>query len=133
MDTKYLKYKKKYLKLKGGTKTYEVSVSEPWFSLISLGLKSVEGRKNTSRFAEMQVGDIVIWTNNNFGPRSVRTRITGKNVYTTFKKYLETEGLDKCLPGINTIDQGVAVYYEYYTPKDEKDFGVVAIKIEIVK
>ena len=46
-------------------------LSEPWFTLISLGLKTVEGRKNKGRFKEMKVGDIVEWTNDDFkAPKS---------------------------------------------------------------
>jgi hypothetical protein len=83
---KYRKYKIKYLELKninnqtGGvkklnnkkfnniinsnnmrmsTKNYIENISEPWFTLISLGLKTVEGRKNKGRFKEMQVGEII--------------------------------------------------------------------------
>ena len=29
---------------------YNIQVSEPWFTLISLGLKKVEGRKNKGTF-----------------------------------------------------------------------------------
>jgi hypothetical protein len=79
---KYIKYKTKYLELNnqiGGSKKlkkrfnnkinynnnkmnmakYNEHLSEPWFTLISLGLKTVEGRKNKGKFKEMQVGDIV--------------------------------------------------------------------------
>jgi hypothetical protein len=67
---KYIKYKSKYLELIGGKKLKknklnytnkinmeikyrEQHLSEPWFSLISLGLKTVEGRKNKNIFKEM--------------------------------------------------------------------------------
>ena len=73
------------------------NVSEPWFSLILLGLKTVEGRKNKGRFKDMKVGDIVEWKNNDFKPRSVLTEIIGKAEYPTFKEYLETS-LDNSLP-----------------------------------
>ena len=112
--------------------TYKESVSEPWFTLISMGLKSVEGRKNKGRFKDMRVGDIVLWSNNDFAPREVLTRITGKAEYNTFKEYLETEGLEKCLPGIKDIDVGLSVYFKYFTKEDEKEFGVVAIRLELV-
>lgn len=153
---KYIKYKIKYLELTaqlgGGKKlkksnkknkllrmesnikpNYTENVSEPWFSLISLGSKSVEGRKNKGRFKEMKVGDIVKWTNNDFGPRSVLTKIVGKAEYLTFKEYLETEGLDKCLPTIPNLDMGLSVYYKYYTKEDEKEFGVVAIRLQVIE
>jgi ASC-1-like (ASCH) protein len=159
---KYLKYKSKYIKLKnsnlegGGKKLkksnivnsnlvnqqieqmdlkpkYIETLSEPWFSLISLGLKTVEGRKNKGRFKEMEVGDIIEFTNNDFNSRSVLTRITRKTEYSTFTEYLETEGLDRCLPGIPDLETGLSVYYKYFTKEDEKEFGVIAINIELVK
>jgi ASC-1-like (ASCH) protein len=154
---KYIKYKTKYLEQDGGRRkskkklhrnipiinisnmdsiksNYIENVSEPWFTLILLGLKTVEGRKNKGRFKEMKVGDIVEWTNDNFMQRSVLTRITGKAEYPTFREYLDTEGLDKCLPGMEKfgIDKGLGVYFKYYTKEDEKKFGVVAIRIELI-
>lgn len=149
---KYIKYKSKYLesdlnteKLKNNphkqpvinnnnnmNKQYTLNVSEPWFTLISLGLKKVEGRKNKGVFKEMQVGDIIEWTNSDFKPRSVLTRITKKVQYNTFKEYLEAEGLDKCLPGMPDIEYGLSVYFKYFTKEDEKEFGVMAIHIELV-
>lgn len=111
-------------------KQYKENVSEPWFTLISLGLKTVEGRKNKGRFSEMKVGDIIEWTNADFKPRSVSTIIVRKQEYPTFKKYLETEGLDKCLPGIPSLEHGLSVYFKYYTEQDEKEYGVLAIEMK---
>jgi ASC-1-like (ASCH) protein len=156
--TKYLEFKSTQKNLEGGGKKlkknnynkinsnnytqisrmnlepkYKETLSEPWFTLISLGLKTVEGRKNKGRFKEMVVGDIVEWSNDDFKPRSVITRITRKAEYSTFEEYLETEGLQKCLPGMPDIDTGLSVYFKYFTKQDEKEFGVVAIEIELVK
>ncbi len=114
------------------SKKYIENVSEPWFSLISLGLKTVEGRKNKGRFKDMNVNDVIEWTNNDFKPRSVLTKITKKKEYNTFKEYLETEGLNKCLPGIPTIEHGLSVYFKYFTKEDEEQFGVVAIGLKLL-
>ncbi len=111
---------------------YVENLSEPWFTLITLGLKTVEGRKNKGRFKEMRVGDIIEWTNNDFAPRSVLTEVIAKAEYNTFGEYLEAEGLDKCLPGINDLETGLSVYFKYFTKEDEKEFGVVAIKIRLI-
>jgi len=152
---KYIKYKTKYLQMKqqiGGKKLknkllnklkynnkletmeakYSEHLSEPWFSLISLGLKTVEGRLNKSRFQEMQVGDIVEWHNEDFKERKILTRITEKAEYTNFTEYLEKEGLDKCLPGMPSLEDGLSVYYKYFTKEKEAEFGVVAIRIELI-
>lgn len=112
---------------------YIEHLSEPWFSLISLGLKTVEGRRNKGKFANMQVGEIVKWFNNDFEPRHIYTKITGKTVYDTFENYLNSEGLENCLPGIQTLPIGLSVYFKYYTKEDEKNFGVVAIKFELIR
>jgi len=111
---------------------YNENLSEPWFTLISLGLKTIEGRKNKGRFKEMQIGDIITWTNNDFLYREIKTRITGKASYTTFEEYLNNEGLDKCLPGISNMETGLSVYFKYFTKEDEQKHGVIAIKLEIV-
>ncbi len=114
---------------------YTETLSEPWFTLILLGLKTVEGRKNKGRFKDMKIGDIVKWTNDDFMPRSVLTEITGKAEYPTFREYLEKEGLDKCLPGMEKfgIDHGLSVYFKYFTKEEEKEFGVVSIKIKVIQ
>lgn len=111
---------------------YVESLSEPWFSLITLGLKTVEGRKNKGRFKDMKVGEIIEWVNNDFAPRKIRTRITGKATYKTFEEYLRTEGLNVCLPGIPTMEHGLSVYFKYFTKEEEHEFGVVAIRLELV-
>lgn len=152
---KYIKYKTKYLELNnqiGGKKklkkrfnnrtnynnnkmniaNYSEHLSEPWFTLISLGLKTVEGRRNKGKFKEMQVGDIIEWNNNDFGERKFLTKIIEKVEYKTFKEYLENEGLDKCLPGIYSLEHGLNVYFKYYTKEDETKYGVIAIRIELI-
>ena len=111
---------------------YIEHLSEPWFTLISLGLKTVEGRKNKGRFAEMQIGDIVQWKNNDFMERSILTRIVTKTTYATFESYLELEGLQNCLPGMPDLEHGLSVYFKYYTKEEEAEFGVVAIRLELI-
>jgi len=111
---------------------YNEHLSEPWFSLISLGLKTVEGRKNKGKFKDMQVGDVIQWYNNDFEERKILTEIIGKTEHKTFEDYLTTEGLDKCLPGIPSLEHGLSVYFKYFTKQDEIDFGVVAIKLKLL-
>ena len=75
---------------------------------------------------------IVEWKNYDFGERKVLTKIIKKVVYESFKDYLEIEGLNKCLPSIPTIEQGLDVYYKYYKKEDEKEFGIIAIHVQII-
>ena len=56
-----------------------------------------------------------------------------KAEYKSFEEYLIEEGLDKCLPGMPSIDHGLSVYYKYFSKEKEQEFGVVAIRIEVIK
>lgn len=107
------------------TTTYEKNLSEPWFSLIKLGVKCVEGRLNKGDYANMNIGDYIVFTNNELGfNRKFRIKIQNICYYDDFKTYLENETVDKCLPGINTIEEALTVYYKYYTKDDEHTYSI---------
>ena len=113
---------------------YTKNVSEPWFSLIKLGVKKCEARLNTGDFSRMNKGDTIIFTNDTLGfKRSVHCKITSIHNYDSFFQYLETETIQKCLPGIDTIEDGVKVYYTYYSPIDETTHGIRAIRLKVIK
>jgi ASC-1-like (ASCH) protein len=114
--------------------TYTKHLSEPWFSLIKIGAKKCEGRLNKGDFSQMKKGDYILFENNDFDfPRSFRCKITSIHNYTSFKKYLENETLEKCLPGIETIENGVKIYYKYYKKEDELQYKIKAIRLKIIK
>jgi ASC-1-like (ASCH) protein len=114
--------------------TYTKHLSEPWFSLIKIGAKKCEGRLNKGDFSEMKKGDYIIFENNDFDfPRTFRCKITSIHDYDSFEDYLESETLERCLPGIDTIEQGVGIYYKYYKKEDEMRYKIKAIRLKVTK
>lgn len=114
--------------------TYTKNVSEPWFSLIKIGAKKCEGRLKKGDFDLMKKGDTIIFENNEFDfPRSFRCKITSVHHYPSFKTYLETETLERCLPGIDTVENGVSIYHKYYKEEDEIKVGVNAFRLRVSK
>lgn len=111
---------------------YRKNCSEPWFSIINLGLKPVEGRLNKGDFAKLQVGDTITFFNEDFNYREFTVKVTKLTYYKTFEAYLRKETLKKCLPGIKTIKDGLSVYYKYFTKEQEEKFGVVCISVELL-
>ena len=106
---------------------YEKNLSEPWFSLIKLGIKIVEGRLNKGEFVNMKPGDIILFTNNELGfERNFTIEIKHISYYDNFQTYLENETLEKCLPGIDDIENGLNVYYKYYKKSDELEYKIKA-------
>lgn len=107
-------------------------LSEPWFSLIATGLKTVEGRINKGKFAGLAIGDIITFYNDDFNHREISVKVTRKTSYPDFKTYLESETLACTVPGQPSIDHGLAVYYKYYTKEQEQEHGIIAIGIKVV-
>lgn len=111
----------------------EEHLSEPWFTLISLGLKTCEGRLYKHRFKDYKIGDIIKWWNNDFGKgRFCFTKIININLYKTFEEYLIDKGLKNCLPGMPNMEHGLDVYLHYFKKEDETKYGVVSFELEII-
>ena len=127
---KYLKYKAKYLQLKGGDIT--IHVNEPWFSLIRDGVKKVEGRPKKGFFENIKEGDIILFFNIDKKTKrrqEVKVKVTKIAKYETFEEMLRTEGLGNVLPGERDIMRGVAVYRQWYDEQVEQQYGVVGIHV----
>jgi ASC-1-like (ASCH) protein len=113
----------------------EISVVQPWLDHIRAGRKTVEGRLNRGQFAELGPGSLLLIggtgdaSQNEPKTSAVVTKVVQ---YPTFAEYLSEEGLASCLPGIQTINQGVEVYRQFYTAELEKEHGVLAIHIRVV-
>jgi ASC-1-like (ASCH) protein len=102
-----------------------INVQEPYYSFIINGQKNVEGRLNKGKFASIEKGDILILV-----PGNEKFKVIHKNIYKSFHDMIKLEGIKNIIPDKTTIDEAVNVYYNFYTKKEERKFGVVAIKIE---
>ncbi len=90
---------------------YQKHLSEPWFSFIRDGVKTVEGRCIKGDFTEMQVGDGIQFYNED---SKVLTRITDIRDYPSFYEYIKEETLSKILPGVNSCEDAEKIYAQYY-------------------
>ncbi len=103
------------------------NLAEPWFTLIKLKMKVVEGRLKKPPFNEMKVGDYITFFNNDFNHREITIKITEMKEYPHFETYLVNEKIERCLPGFTSIQDGLNVYYKYYTRKQETEHGILAL------
>jgi ASC-1-like (ASCH) protein len=141
---KYMKYKNKYLSLRqtgsdqkgSGIELnckydYEVHVSEPWYTHIKEGRKTVEGRPKKGTFAQMKVDQTVKFFNRELN-KNFCAKIIEISEHKTFFDMIKSNGLENVLPGIRNIDEGEAVYMQYYNKEIESQYGVVGIKVQII-
>ena len=143
---KYLKYQYKlmnllptskgYLKvtnnMMGGT-SFRKHLSQPWFDLIKNGTKEYEGRIYDGDWSQMKVGDKITFYND---VKEYDVNIKEIKKFDSFKSGIESVGLEKVLPTEvdNSVDEAIKnVYYKFYSPKNEKKFGIGLFKFEVVK
>ena len=107
-------------------------LSEPWFTLVMLGVKTVEGRLNKGEFGKIQVGDIITFYNDDAIYREFNVKIIEIANYSNFESYLRKETLKKCLPGFFKIKDGLKVYYKYYSKEDEEKYKIKAFRMELL-
>ena len=126
----------------------EISVQDPWFSAIARGTKTVEGRLNKGKFAEMRAGTVlsisksvkskssvkspISSSKSSPRPRTVVAIVTKVVRYPNFEQYLSCEGLNRTLPGLLSIKEGVDVYRQFYSAQDEQRYGVVAVHVTLL-
>jgi ASC-1-like (ASCH) protein len=108
-------------------RTFVKDVQEPWWSYIKSSHKIYEGRINKGDFHDTVIGDIFVFTN---AGRSIKTVLVKKYLFTDFTAYLTQLGLAFTLPGVETIEEGLAVYSRYFDLNDPR--GVVTLEILVL-
>tara|TARA_B100002019_G_C20835537_1_gene387374 strand:- start:215 stop:508 length:294 start_codon:yes stop_codon:yes gene_type:complete len=87
-----------------------------------------EGRLNRGSITKLKVGEIIIIKCKN---KSVKKMIKSIYHFKNFKDMLTYKefSLKNTLPYINTLEEGVKLYDNYYTKYKIKKYGVVSIKL----
>jgi len=121
-------------KKNGNSREFELTIREPWFSLIENGQKTVEGRLFKGIFTEFEVNDTIRFINRwNGKEKSVTAKITKLTKYPNFGDLLFHEELYKVLPGLPNIKCGIAVYDKIYKDFNEiKEHGTLAIELKVL-
>jgi ASC-1-like (ASCH) protein len=116
------------------SREFEITISEPWFSLIENGQKTVEGRLFKGIFTEFRVNDTIRFINRwNGKEKSVTVKITKLTRYPNFGDLLFNEKLYKVLPGLPNIKCGIVLYDRIYKDFNEiKEHGTLAIELKVI-
>ena len=86
-------------------------VKEPWGSMILSGEKTAEGRLDVDKWSEIQAGDTLTIKLDN-GSHIERT-VSRVDRYPDIRSALEKD-LSKLLPGIQSVEDGLAIYSDFY-------------------
>lgn len=105
----------------------DMEIADRWFKFIQSGDKVVEGRVLKTKFLTLVTGTILNITNES--NENIRCRVIDIRPYSSFRKYLEQEGLRRTLPGVSTVAEGLDVYAQYFPPGLDEKLGVIAIEM----
>lgn len=104
-------------------------LNERWFDLVKKGVKTFEGRSIKKEF---KLGDVIEFTDME-GKESFTTEVTSIHIFKNFRKALEMLGLQKTLPGVESIEEGVDIYRKYVSLETQERLGVYMLGIELIK
>jgi ASC-1-like (ASCH) protein len=108
---------------------FKIHCQEPWFSLLKTGKKPVEGRKNSPYYQQLMVNDVIEFF---VDDQKFKCLITGINRYESVEQYLRCETLERALPGIGTLEQGLAIYRSWSSDGDVRKWGFLGIQIKVM-
>ncbi|GAB2300524.1 hypothetical protein Dimus_034566 [Dionaea muscipula] len=102
---------------------FELHVQEPFFSQLKDGLKTIEGRCAVGDYRRIESGTLLLIN------KCLVLEVQDVHYYASFAEMLEAESLEKVLPGVVTVQEGVNIYRRFYTEEKERSNGVLALCI----
>jgi len=109
---------------------HKMKLRETPFSMIESGQKTVELRLYDEKRKGIRVGDTLMFTNASNNERVLFCKVKALHLFSSFKELYGALPMTKC--GYN---EGECADYhdmeEYYSPEEQKEYGVVGIEIEL--
>lgn len=112
-------------------KTWHITLNEPWFEYMKLGIKKYEGRCNWKDSAKYKIGDILhIGHHTEPLEQSFDVEIVEIVHYNTFETALINMGMTEILPNVETIEEGINIYLSYVKLSTQLANGIIMFKIK---
>lgn len=104
-----------------------------YFNKIKAGTKTYEIRLNDEKRRNIKVGDNIIFKNNDNPLEGVIVKVVDLKRFDNFLEMAQILSLESI--GCENMNAGQVdrLYHKFYSKEDEKTYGVLAIKIQLVK
>lgn len=111
---------------------HEMKLRSVYYDLIKNGTKIYEGRLNDEKRQLIDVGDVIIFKREPELKDSFSTVVKDLIYFDSFEEMAKTLPLKKIGFEKETQEEVVDIYHKFYSIEDEKKYGVVAIKVEVI-
>lgn len=101
-----------------------------YFDYINNGTKRVELRLYDEKRQKINIGDTIIFQKEPEFETTMRVKVIGLLRYNTFEELFEDFDIEMLADKSMTKQELLNVLEEFYTPKKQKQYGVVGIHIE---
>jgi len=102
----------------------------PYFNLIKNGSKIYEIRLNDEKRRLIKIGDTILFKKEPELQETLQTEVVDLKCFDSFASLLKTLPLDKIGFSKENKKDVEAIYHNIYSPENEKQYGVLAIKIK---
>lgn len=110
---------------------YEMKLNEKAFLNIKNGIKEFELRLFDDR-KNINLGDTIIFHNLESLEDTISVKVVALLRYSTFADFFKDINYNRCGTA-NSLEEKLERVHTFYTVEQEKKYGILAIKIELIK
>lgn len=111
---------------------HEMKLNDLAFQNIKKGIKRFELRLYDDRRKNINLGDTIMFRNLNDSEDTISVKVLALLRYPTFADFFKDIDYKLCGTA-NSLEEKLDRVHTFYTTEQEKEFGILAIKIEIIK
>lgn len=111
---------------------YEMKLNEKAFSNIKNGVKKFELRLFDERRKNINLGDTIVFHNLNNLDDTISVKVIALLRYPSFDDFFKDIDYKLCGTA-NSLEEKLERVHTFYTVEQEKKYGILAIKIELIK
>lgn len=112
---------------------HEMKLREVYFNKIKSGEKIYEIRLNDEKRQLIDVADILIFKKQPDLQEELKTEVKDLIYFKSFKEMIDTLPLVKVGFEKESKQQVLDIYRQFYSVEDEQKYGVLAIKVNVLK
>lgn len=112
---------------------HEMKLREIYFNKIKNNEKIYEIRLNDEKRRLIDVGDIIIFKKEPELQEVIKTIVKDLIYFDSFKEMISTLPKEKVGFDTEKKENIIDIYHQFYSDEEESKYGVVAIKVEVVK
>jgi len=117
----------------------EIGIQSDSLAHILAGQKTIEGRLAKPRFLKLRVGDELSIREDVYAHGKIVTSrqnaatiiITKIDRFDSFRDMLGELGFEYFRPSDQTLDRAIESYARYYSPEDERQYGVLGLSFRL--